>query len=43
MRDFAAWLGEIGFGKHAETFRDNDIDFDVVRALNDSELKELGL
>lgn len=43
MQDFAAWLGQIGLGKYAETFRDNDIDFDVVRALDDGELKELGL
>ena len=43
MRDFAAWLERIGLGKHAEAFRDNDIDFDVVRSLDDGELKELGL
>jgi hypothetical protein len=38
MQDFAAWLGQIGLGKYAETFRGNDIDFDVIRSLDDGEL-----
>jgi hypothetical protein len=43
MGDFAAWLEKIGFAKHSETFRANDIDFDVLPALGEDELKELGL
>ncbi len=43
MAEFAAWLERIGLGKHAGTFRDNDIDFDVIGSLDDGELKELGL
>ena len=43
MSDIARWLEEIGLGKYAEAFRSNDIDFDVVPALGQDELKELGV
>lgn len=43
MRKIAAWLAEIGLAKHDETFRANDIDFDVLSSLGEDELKELGL
>jgi len=43
VNDVAAWLAEIGLAKLSETFRANDIDFDILPALDDSKLKELGL
>ncbi len=43
MRDIAAWLAEIGLAKHGDTFRANAIDFDVLSALEENDLKELGL
>jgi class 3 adenylate cyclase/tetratricopeptide (TPR) repeat protein len=43
MKDIAVWLEEIGLAKHSETFRSHDIDFDVLPALDENELKELGL
>jgi len=43
MGDISAWLTERGLAKYVEAFRDNDIDFDVLRSLTDGDLKELGL
>jgi class 3 adenylate cyclase/tetratricopeptide (TPR) repeat protein len=43
MGDISAWLTERGLARYVEAFRDNDIDFDVLRSLSDGELKELGL
>jgi class 3 adenylate cyclase/tetratricopeptide (TPR) repeat protein len=43
MADIAAWLTERGLAKHIETFRANDIDFDVLSSLGEDEFKELGL
>lgn len=43
MRDITAWLEEIGLARHGETFRTNAIDFDVLSALDENDLKELGL
>jgi class 3 adenylate cyclase/tetratricopeptide (TPR) repeat protein len=43
MIDIAGWLEEIGLGKYAESFRSNDIDFDVLPDLGPDELKELGV
>ncbi|MCZ6758810.1 MAG: AAA family ATPase [Gemmatimonadetes bacterium] len=37
------WLEEIGLGAHAESFVENDIDFDLLTRLSTEELKELGL
>ncbi len=37
------WLEEIGLGEHAESFVENDIDFDLLTRLSTEELKELGL
>lgn len=41
--DLSEWLQALGLGSHAEAFRKNDITFDVLRALSDTDLKELGL
>src|SRR5271169_6741028 len=37
------WLRGIGLEQYAQTFRDNAIDADVLRDLNDDHLRELGL
>lgn len=37
------WLGELGFGKYAETFAANDVDFDVLPDLDEADLERLGL
>ncbi|SFM82594.1 AAA family ATPase [Variovorax sp. OV329] len=42
-RDLAQWLQSLGLGAHAESFRQNDVGFDVLRHLSDADLKELGL
>src|SRR5688572_29242547 len=41
--DIDGWLREIGLSRHAETLRSNDVDFDVLRTLTETDLKELGL
>ena len=37
------WLDDIGLGKYAETFADNDIDLEILPDLSNDDLKELGL
>ncbi len=37
------WLENLGLGKYAETFADNDIDLEILPDLSDEELRELGL
>ena len=41
--DIDGWLRGIGLAQYAQTFRDNAIDADVLRDLNDDHLRELGL
>jgi class 3 adenylate cyclase/predicted ATPase len=41
--DIDGWLRGIGLEQHAQTFRDNAIDDDVLRDLTDDHLRELGL
>src|SRR6476619_6873525 len=41
--DIAAWLRSLGLEQYEQTFRDNDIGGDVLPALRDEHLKELGL
>ena len=41
--DLGDWLQTLGLGMHAETFRRNDVGFEVLRRLTDADLKELGL
>ncbi|MCX7366340.1 MAG: AAA family ATPase [Alphaproteobacteria bacterium] len=43
MTKIADWLSTIGLAKHIETFRENDIDFDVLSELSEPELQRLGL
>lgn len=41
--DMGAWLASVGFGQYAQTFADNDIDWTLLAALSDADLKELGV
>ncbi len=41
--DIAAWLRSLGLEQYEQTFRDNAIGGDVLPALTDEHLKELGL
>jgi hypothetical protein len=43
MTPFGTWLAEIGLGTYDGVFASNKIDFDVIRALSDADLPELGL
>jgi hypothetical protein len=42
MAPFGTWLAEIGLGRYENVFVSNGIDFDVIRSLNDADLRELG-
>jgi class 3 adenylate cyclase len=37
------WLEELGFGRYAAVFSDNDIEFDVLPDLSDADLAALGV
>ena len=41
--DFRRWLKALGLDRYAETFMENDVGFDVLHHLSDTDLKELGL
>ena len=41
--EIAQWLEGLGLGQYAQTFADNDVDFEVLPDLTDDELRELGL
>ena len=43
MTDVESWLEQIGLGKYAGVFAENDVDFEALSELNDEELKELGV
>jgi hypothetical protein len=43
MTAFGEWLAEIGLGRYETIFASNEIDFDVIRSLSDTDLRELGL
>jgi class 3 adenylate cyclase len=43
MTPFGTWLAEIGLGSYNVVFASNKVDFDVIRALSDTDLRELGL
>ncbi len=42
-RNVGEWLGQLGLGKYAEAFAENDIEFEVLSELSDDDLCELGL
>jgi predicted ATPase/class 3 adenylate cyclase len=39
----SAWLHGIGLGRYERTFRENDIDADLLPSLTDKDLRELGV
>ncbi len=43
MRDVSAWLQELGLGKYAKAFRDNEIDFDSLPYITEQMLAQIGL
>ena len=43
MSSFGNWLAEIGLQSYDAVFASNRIDFDVIRSLSDTDLRELGL
>ena len=43
MKSFAHWLTEIGLERCAAVFSENKVDFDVLRSLSESDLRELGI
>ncbi len=43
MRDVAAWLKELGLGKYAQAFADDEIDFAALPHLTETQLERLGL
>jgi len=43
MDEIGKWLGELGLPEYAQLFVKHDIDFSVVRELDDGDLKDLGI
>jgi class 3 adenylate cyclase/predicted ATPase len=43
MQQVAEWLQNLGLGKYAQSFAENDISFSVLPDLTDQDLKELGV
>src|ERR1700761_3402600 len=41
--DVRAWLEQLGLGRYAEAFADNDIDESTLRGLTIEDLRELGI
>ena len=41
--DVGKWLEDLGLGKYVETFVANDVDMEVLHALDESDLERLGL
>jgi class 3 adenylate cyclase/tetratricopeptide (TPR) repeat protein len=41
--DVSTWLQGLGLERHEAAFRDNSIDMDIVRELNENDLEKLGL
>src|SRR5262249_27045277 len=41
--DIAEWLSNLGLGKYAAIFAENEIDLETARHLTDDDLRELGL
>ena len=37
------WLLQLGLGKYAEAFAENDVEFEVLSELSDDDLSQLGL
>ena len=42
MSDIRQWLEELGLGKYADAFEENDIGVDVLDDVTDQDLREIG-
>ena len=43
MLAIANWLGQLGLGRYAQRFAENEIDVSVLPHLTDKDLKEMGI
>ena len=43
MKELSAWLDDIGLGRYAESFIEQNVGFDLLAELGDADLKELGV
>ncbi|WP_036019174.1 adenylate/guanylate cyclase domain-containing protein [Bradyrhizobium sp. WSM1743] len=43
MQEIADWLKDLGLERYARCFAANDIDFSILRDLNDSDLEKIGV
>jgi len=43
MMDLAAWLRNLGLDRYEAAFRENDIDFTLLRDLSDQDLEKIGV
>ncbi len=41
--DLAQWLEELGLGRYAQAFAENDIDLEILPRLSEEDLEKLGL
>jgi class 3 adenylate cyclase/predicted ATPase len=42
-KDISEWLEKLGLGQYASSFKENDIDTQILTQLTDTDLKELGI
>ena len=42
MGDVSKWLEQLGLGRYAEAFAENDVDFRALPELTEDDLKVLG-
>ena len=43
MTEIAQWLAQLGLEEYAQVFEENEIELDVLDALEDADLRELGV
>ena len=43
VRNIGDWLAQIGLGKYAELFAENEIDWDALAYVTDEDLKDIGV
>ena len=42
-RDISEWLEDLGLGRYADTFAENEIDLDALLYVTEGDLKEIGI
>ncbi len=42
-RDISEWLEDLGLGRYADTFAENEIDFEALPHVTEEDLKEIGI